>query len=147
LPIRYNVPATVAYLRSYKSGTSSVVSTYQSNKQTKMRQSVPPLTVWLVAAPRARTHRTLITARHCRYNHPRLALEPFGPTVDQWFHRIRILWVHHLNKRRVYPSSCFYTVEAADDQLKLRVVGFVVVLNFSMVPVRRETRLSVRRLR
>ena len=63
----------------------------------------------------------------------RLSFEAFCTAIDQWLHRIRIILIYHPYKRRVDPASCFDGVEAANNEAKLHVVRFILVLDLAAV--------------
>ncbi len=57
----------------------------------------------------------------------------FCSAVNQWLHTFRILRIHEIYERCIDPTSCFYRIETADDEIELHVVVVVFVLNFSMI--------------
>lgn len=66
-------------------------------------------------------------------DNPRLASETFGAAVDQGLQAVEVVPIHHADQRSVDPSSCFNTVEPADNKVELHVVILVLVLNLAAV--------------
>ncbi|KAG9967186.1 putative NEDD8 activating enzyme, partial [Aureobasidium melanogenum] len=75
------------------------------------------------------------TACDGRKDNPGLASETFSTTVDQWLQAVDIILVYHSYQSSIDPSSCFNTVQAANDDVELEVVVLVLVLNLAAVRV------------
>jgi hypothetical protein len=60
------------------------------------------------------------------------------PTVNEGLQTVWVIFIHHSNKRGVDPPSCFNGIKTTDDDLKLHVVLFILVLNLAMVSARIE---------
>ena len=77
----------------------------------------------------------LNTACNGRKDNSGLASETLGTTIDQWLQAVDIFLVYHSDQGSIDPSSCFDTVQTADNNVELEVVVLVLVLNLAAVRV------------
>src|SRR5579871_680314 len=58
----------------------------------------------------------------------------FCSSVNQWLQcSLRVVPVHLINQRRVYPTSRFDRIKPANDHLKLKIESIIFVLNSTVV--------------
>lgn len=59
----------------------------------------------------------------------------FSSAVNQWFQTLGFLRIYEIYEHSIDPTSCFYRIESADDDIELHVVLVIFVLNLSIKTV------------
>ena len=59
----------------------------------------------------------------------------FCPAVNQWLHTLWILRIHEIYERCIDPTSRFYRIETADNEIELHVVVVIFILDLSVITV------------
>lgn len=75
----------------------------------------------------------LDAACDCGQDDPRLASETLGAAIDQGLQAVGILIINHADQRGVYPSSRFNAVQTTDNDVELKIVILILVLNLATV--------------
>lgn len=75
----------------------------------------------------------LDAACHSRKDNPRLAPETFGAAIDQRLQAVGVLIIHHADQRGIDPSSRLNAVETTDNDVELKIIILVLVLDLATV--------------
>lgn len=64
-----------------------------------------------------------------------LSLPTLRPAINQRLHGLGLIVIHKADERGIHPASCFNRVQPADDEMELRIVFRVFVLDFAVKPM------------